>query len=40
MPKEQLFSSSDDLKDKLMKLKFGTGGYGSSANIYKKIIEA
>lgn len=40
MPKEQLFSSSDDLKDKLMKLKFGTGGYGSSASIYKKIIEA
>ena len=40
MPKEQLFNNSDELKDKLMKLKFGTGGHGSSAGVYRKIINA
>ena len=33
MPKEQLFNASDDLREKLMKLKFG------SAGLYKNIIE-
>lgn len=33
MPKEQLFDSADELKQKLLKLKF------SSAHIYKSIID-
>jgi len=39
MPEEQLFSSGDELKQKLLKLKFGTGSYGNSAGAYKKLIE-
>jgi hypothetical protein len=34
MPRDRLFSSSDELKQQLLKLKFG------SAGIYKSIIES
>jgi len=33
MPDTQLFTSNDDLKDKLLKLKFGSSG------AYRKMIE-
>lgn len=39
MPANQLFNNSDELKQKLMKLKFGTSGE-SSTGAYKKMIEA
>lgn len=39
MPSSQLFNSGDELKQKLMKLKFGTSGE-SSTGAYKKMIEA
>ena len=38
MPKDQLFSSGDDLKEKLIKLKFGVKGE-SSATAYRRIVE-
>lgn len=38
MDKRQLFTTGAELKDKLMKLKFGTSGEGS-AGAYRKIIE-
>ena len=34
MPRDRLFSSSDELKQQLLKLKFG------SAGVYKSIIES
>lgn len=39
MPVNQLFNTGDELKEKLMKLKFGTSGE-SSTGAYKKMIEA
>lgn len=38
MPKDQLFSSGDDLREKLIKLKFGVKGE-SSAAAYRRIVE-